>query len=72
MARCSGWLKDWCWLKDLWCLARMAGKDLGSWIGLIDVPKISGDQGWLGHSNCLEDSATFDPHCHLGLEVEWG
>jgi hypothetical protein len=50
----------------------MAGKDLGSWIGLIDVPKISGDQGWLGHSNCLEDSATFDPHCHLGLEVEWG
>ena len=49
----------------------MTGEDLGSGIGLVDVPKSSGDQGWLGHPQCLEDPATFDPHYHLRLEVEW-
>ena len=49
----------------------MAGEDLCLGIGLLDVPKSSVDQGDVSHPECLEDPATFNPHCHLGLEVEW-
>lgn len=71
MGRLADWLIDGCWLEDLWCLAGMTGKDLASWITLVDVPKSSGNQGWLGDSQCLEDPATFDPHCDLRCKVEW-
>lgn len=50
----------------------MAGEDLGSWVGSIDMPKSSGNQCRLRDSQCLEDRSTFDPHCHFSLEVEWG
>jgi len=50
----------------------MAGKDLGSRIAFVDMPKSSGNQCRLCDSQCLEDGATLNPHCHLGLEVEWG
>ena len=48
----------------------MAGKDLGSRIALIDMPKSSGNQCRLGDSQCLEEGATLNPHCNLRLEVE--
>jgi hypothetical protein len=49
----------------------MAGEDFGSGVVLLDVPKSSGNQGWLRDSQCLEDLATFDPHCDLSCKVEW-
>ena len=36
------------------------------------MPESSGNQCRLGDSQCLEDLATFNPHCYLSLEVEWG
>ena len=72
MARLSDWQVDWFWLEDFWSLARMTGEDLGSRIALIDMPESSGNQCRLGDSQCLEDGSTLNPHCHLGLEVEWG
>ena len=49
----------------------MAGEDLGSWVGFVDMPESSGNQCQISDSQCLEDRSTFDPHCHFSLEVEW-
>ena len=49
----------------------MTGEDLGSWIILVDMPKSSGNQCRLSDSQCLEDLATFNPHCDLSCKVEW-